>query len=259
MKTRQSKALIGLLAFWVGVAVVPLCAKADPISDILNVLGDIDGDIKKQFPDSSKNLNTINDLNKDIKNLNDSIKNATEGQLTQIQDEWKALTKSYEMSRDLDNAVPMELWSAEEWNDALSTASGGNSSRFNELKASYAAKNPTITSQSSQSVNVDDLVKNTYEQQSAVSNTALASSQYTYDDVSYRVKNFDDLKKMIDTETPNQKASLDLMARLLVEIGYVQTEMLRQQSVHTQMVATNTQAEVNGQTASKNFFNQTNQ
>ena len=124
------KSLIVLLSFWLGVGCVPLVAKADPISDILKSLTDIDGDIKAEFPDASKNLNTINDLNKDIKGLSDSIKTATEGQLTEVQNEWTALTKSYEMSRVLSNAVPLELWSADDLNSALSSASGGNSARF---------------------------------------------------------------------------------------------------------------------------------
>ena len=251
------KSLIVLLSFWLGVGCVPLVAKADPISDILKSLTDIDGDIKAEFPDASKNLNTINDLNKDIKGLSDSIKTATEGQLTEVQNEWTALTKSYEMSRVLSNAVPLELWSADDLNSALSSASGGNSARFDELKAAYAEQNPTLTSTATnQSVNVSDLVKKTYDQKSAVTNTALATSQQTYNDVNYRIKNFDDLKAMIDTDTPNEKASMDLMSRILVEIGYLQTEMLRQQSMNAQLTATNAQEEINGQTSSKNFFSQ---
>lgn len=256
-KQSINKSLALLLSFWMFVGCVPLVAKADPVSDIYNVLKDISKTSSDMYDlQNTKGVPDLNDINK----FSQEVSDLTGQQLTLSQEQWRDLQKAYQMSRELDNAVPTEMWTADDWNSALSDASGGNSSRYNELKAAYATQNPTITTTTAnEPIDVDDLVENTYEQKSAVTNTALASSQYTYEDVNHRIDTFNQLKAMIDSDTPNEKASIDLMARILVEIGYIQTEMLRQQSVHTQLVATNAQEEINGQTGNKNFFSKTNQ
>lgn len=244
-----------LLNFWMSVGFLPP-AYANPVDDIYHILRDISKTSEEMYDlQNTKGVPDLNDINK----LSQEVSDLTEQQLTLSQEQWRDLQKAYQMSRELDNAVPTEMWTADDWNSALNDASGGNSSRYNELKAAYATQNPTITTTANEPIDVDDLVENTYEQKSAVTNTALASSQYTYEDVNHRIDTFNQLKAMIDSDTPNEKASIDLMARILVEIGYIQTEMLRQQSVHTQLVATNAQEEINGQTGSKNFFNNTNQ
>ena len=255
--------LVGFLLFWCGVSVVPMVANADPISDILKSLTSIDNDIKKEFPDASKNLNKINDLNKDIKDLNDKIKDATQGQFDEIKSEWAALSQSYNMGKFITEnsfSKDAQLWSPDTWDDALKSAAGNNTSRYNQLKSAYAASNPTISASSSTtSIDEDALVENTYQLKSDTTNTGLAASQYTYEEINKHVKALDELKSKIDSpENKNVKAATDLNSRIHAEEAQIQVEMLRLQSIQAQMQAVNTQEEINARTVEKQFMGATN-
>lgn len=255
---KSTIALVSLCLFWCGVSSVPLIAKADPISDILNALGDIDGDIKKGFPDAATNLNKINELNKQIQEASDDIKAATEGQFDEIKSEWAALAQSYNMGNfTTPNAFTedAQLWSQDTWDDALKAASGSNYSRYNQLKASYAASNPIMSSSQTGSIDEDALVKNTYQLKSDTTNTGLAASQYVYDEINKHIRNINEYRKKID-ESGNQnlKASMDLNSRIQTEQAQIQVEMLKLQSIQAQMQAVNAQAEVNADTVGKQFM-----
>lgn len=230
-------------------------AHADIYSDVASIasyLSDISG-LQQDMYDLQNNQ-TVPDLN-DIRSLNSDIKALTDTDLLLNQEQWTAMRQAYNMKRQLSNAVPAELWSSADWDEALQATSGGNSSRYNELKSAYSAKNPVMTT-TGQTVDVGELTENTYTQKSDIANTALASSQYTYEDVDNRIQSFDELKEWLDDPNvnQNQKAAIDLNTRVLIEIGYIQTEMLRLQSVQAQVSAMKAQEEVNSITSEKNFF-----
>lgn len=225
---------------------------SDELSSIAGYLSDISG-LQQEMYDLQAEQG-IPDLN-DIRSLNNDIKSLTDTDLLLNQEQWSAMRQAYNMKRQLTNAVPAELWSSADWDEALKATSGGNSSRYNQLKSDYAAKNPIITT-SNQTIDVGELTEKTYTQKSDIANTALASSQYTYEDVDNRIQSFDELKEWLDDPNvnQNQKAAIDLNTRVLIEIGYIQTEMLRLQSVQAQVAAMKAQEEVNSITSEKSFF-----
>lgn len=250
-KSRKHLLLLSLL--------LSMSAKADIYSDVANIasgIADMSGYENAMLNNQVNNV--IPKLN-NIDTLNTQISNWTQQQLGISQEEWNAMRKMYKMGQHIDGSVPAELWSSEDWNEALMMTSGGNSSRYNELKTAYADKNPTVSANTTASaINVGQLSEDTYTQKAAVANTALASSQYTYEDVSPRVKTFDQLKAWIDDESVNQneKAAIDLNTRALIEIGYIQNEALRLQSIQTQVAAIKAQEEINSETADQKFFQQ---
>ena len=242
---KTSRALFCALAF----SVAPM-SFADLYSDVAAIAMNSSNmnDITSEFMPYMK---TLDETSKEISKL-------TGQHFDWVEDvQWRALTSSYQMGRVIENAVPTELWSSDQWDEAIAVTSGGNSSRFNQLKSAYAAQNPTITS-SSPSVNVGQLNENTYTQKAAVTNTALAASQYVYEDTDNRVHSFDQMKAWIDDVNVNQneKAAVDLNTRVLIEIGYIQNEMLKLQSIQAQVAGIKAQEEINANTADKNFFKQ---
>lgn len=244
-----NKKLVKLLFFWCSISLVPIVAKADSLSDILDALSNINGSVKGEYPDASKNLNTIHDLN-------DKIKSATEGQLTEINREWAALSQSYGMGQfSTTNSFSQdaELWSQDTWEDALKAASGNNYSRYNELKAAYALSNPIINT--SAPVDEDLLVKNTYQMKSDTTNTSLAASQYVYEEINKHIKAINELKARIDDPSnQNMKAAVDLNSRIQAEQAQLQVEMLKLQAVQAQVQAVNSQEELNAATLDKQFM-----
>lgn len=229
-------------------------ASASEFSDIMDALNKI------ATSDSS-----IDSIQKQYMNkINDYTKASSEdisAQLGLSQDEWKALTKAYHMGShdNTPNAMSFnvgdehtELWSADNWDDALKAVSGGNNSRYQELKAAYTAKNPTLLDNNT-NIDAHQLVSNSYTQKANTVNTALAGSQYTYEDINRRILNVKDLEEMIDNPelNANEKAAIDLNSRLVAETALIQLEALKQASMQVQMQAADIQSDVNHETIEK--------
>ena len=126
----------------------------DPITDIINLLTNM-GVMQKQLSLDSPN-----------------IANFTQGQLTELQNEWTALSKSYGMN-DTGDQQNARLWSADDWNSVLTQASGGNNARFQQNSMqSYSTMYPTL--QNGNTINAKQLVDTSYQQQG---NTYRASTR----------------------------------------------------------------------------------
>lgn len=257
-KNSSKKSLCVLLIFWCSMGFVPM-AFADIYSDVAHMasdlakMTDIQGQMHELQEQSTPDISSIKSFSEDVSGW-------TEEQKSQ----WASLTKAYDMGSHLytpnafefdSNSRYTELWSADSWDDALKAASGGNSSRYQELKAAYASKNPTLTSASS-AIDSVELVKNSYTQKADVTNTALSAGQYTYEDINQRIRNLKDLLAMIDdpSKNSNEKAALDLNTRMQAEVGLIQVEMLRLQSIQAQMQASGMQDDVNHETIEKQLL-----
>lgn len=221
-------------------------AHADNFSDIMDVLNQISGVEKDMYKlQNTQGIPNLQDINK-----------YTQGQLDLNTQEWAALTKAYNMSKPTAHPIAAELWSADDWDGALKTASGGNSTRYQELKTAYATKNPTLTNHNTQNIDTNALVQNSYIQKADTANTALAASQYTYEDVNQRIRNLQDLIALIDdpAKNANEKAAIDLNSRLVAEVGLMQAQMLRLQSIQVQMQGVDAQDDVNHDTIEKRML-----
>lgn len=207
---------------------------ADAI-DILRILGNIYG----------INVDQLETL-KDVKNLNEALKEVGEKQLSAVTGHYN-LGNLYNSSHD----QAERLWSDENWQRVLEQASGGNSARFRELLKSYHDRYPTL-SQNQITQFSNTLKAKTYSDNARTNLAGLSVSEYSYNAVQDRIKKLQGLLNQIE-QTPNQKASLDLQARILAEIGFVQLELLRLQSVQTQLTAMHNQGMTNGTTQDAGF------
>ena len=219
-------------------------AQADPITDALETLSKIYG-VQTDMLDNTANM----------VDLNQKISEFSEAQLKQLQTQWTALTKSYGM-RDSASDREARLWSADDWSSVLNQAAGGNNDRLQQLMKSYAEKYPTIASGSGSNINMDSLIKSTYQDTGKTLNAAMATSEYAYNDVNARIKKLEALLAFVDDEGKNQneKAATDLNSRLVAELGFTQLEMLKMLSINMQMNAMNLQKQYNLDTMNKQFL-----
>lgn len=218
---------------------ISFASSQDPITEIIQILEEMDHDenLMSQYTASTPD-----------------IEKYTQSQLTQTQNEWQALTKAYSMG-DTQDEQNARLWSADDWNQVLSQASNGNNARFQELMNSYSSMYPNVNS--SQNINAKNLESTSYAQAGQTTNAALATSNYTYDEINDHIKSLENILHEVDDANKNQneKAAIDLNSRLVAELGFIQLEILKLQSVHTQMMATKNQSELNDDTVDKLFTN----
>ena len=209
---------------------------ADPIDDVLNILNQLLG-VQTQMKTDTGNIST-----------------ATQGLLDQTNKEWAALTKSYQMA-DTQDDKNARLWSADDWQSVLKQASGGNNERLQSLMTSYSNLYPTIKNGPSGQINEEKLVATTYTQEGQTYKAALATSAYSYDDINNQIKKIEAVLAQVDDagKNQNEKAAIDLNSRLVAELGFIQLQMLKLQSIHTQMDATKNQGELNNDTLDKAF------
>lgn len=229
--------MMTLLVTGLSAPVVTYASGGDPITQIIDLLETMERD---------------ENLMSQYTKFDPDIASYTKGQLDQLQNQWKALTQSYGMS-DTTSEQNARLWSANDWNQVLGQASGGNNTRFQELLTSYSKLYPNLQTQ--QTINDTTLTNTTYQQRGETDNAALAASAYVYDEINTHINNLETILHMVDNANKNQneKAAIDLNSRLVAELGFINLEMLKLQSIHTQMTATHDQADYNGETLDKQF------
>lgn len=215
-------------------------AQADAI-DILKLLGNLYG----------VNIDQLTAL-KDLKTINGALKELSEKEVL-------AVTGHYRMG-DLYNSHSDQvnrLWANEHWQDVLKQASGGNSGRFRELLKVYHDRYPTVSQEMISPLQSNSLKAKTYIDNAKTNLAGLSVSEYSYNALQDRVKRLQGLLNQIES-TPNQKAAQDLQTRVLAEIGFLQVELLRVQSVQAQLSAMQGQGMTNGTTQDAQFVKWTN-
>lgn len=213
-----------------------LQAMADPIDDVLDILEQMEKMQAQMGVDTS------------------NISSNTMNQLNEVKSEWEKLTQSYGMA-DTKADQNARLWSADDWNAVLQQASGGNNARLQELMQSYSALYPILKTEQGGTINPDKLVSTNYTQKGQTYNAALSTSAYTYDDINNQIGKVETLLADVDNtgKNQNEKAAMDLNSRLVAELAFIQLQMLKLQSIHTQMEATKNQSEFNEDTLDKQF------
>jgi type IV secretion system protein VirB5 len=206
------------------------------------------------FSDIFSILDRIENINHEIGGNTNNISQNTLDQLNELKSEWRKLSKAYGMS---DNKVDQQarLWSANDWNDVLKQASGGNAQRFQELMHSYQSLYPTLEKGNTKVIDMTTLNANSYKQSASTYQAALGASAYTYNDINIRISKLETLLSQVDNESKNQneKAAIDLNSRLIAELGFIQLELLKLQSIKLQMDATKNQSEFNNTTIDRQF------
>lgn len=209
----------------------------DPLTEILDILEEMESTQTKMSNDTG------------------NISTNTQDELNEAKSEWAKLSQSYGMS-DTASDQSARLWSANDWTSVLQQASGGNNARFQQLMQSYSQMYPSLQTNQTTSIDPKTLVDTTYNQQGENYNAGLSASAYTYDDINDRINKIETLLAEVDDANKNQneKAAMDLNSRLVAELGFIQLEMLKVQSIRTQVETTKDQSDLNDDTLDKQFI-----
>lgn len=146
------------------------------------------------------------------------------------------------------------LWSNDKWSDVLQSTNGANTQGFTSMQKQYSGMYPVVDKDQigGDDIKDTDLIRAQYEQQKNISRAALAASAYSYNTINQHMQNIKTILANIKN-TQTEKASMDMNARLLAEVSYIQLEMLKNQDMQTQLMATESQGQVNGMSDESKF------
>ncbi len=128
-------------------------------------------------------------------------------------------------------------WSPETWEDALQNLAGGNKARYDALVKAYEKNNDFLSD--------DEFLKGAskanlkqYKKKRAVNEAVTVQTTYSFNELNKHIQTVHTLSAKIEgSSNQSTKSALDLNARLLAEIAYIQTESLKLQALMGQQNA----------------------
>lgn len=202
------------------------------------------------------NLQSLTEL-KNLTSANELLAQVSQQSLDAQQQQTESMTGHYGMgnlansSQDQD----LQLWSADTWQDMLNQAGGGNQQRVQQLMEGFNERYPAIEAQKIVPGQPDHVKAKLYEEGYQTNRAVKAGASYIYEDVNRQIRQLQELLSYVE-KTPNQKAALDLNARLVAQLGFIQLQSLRMQAMQTQLLSLQTQAQTNGIATDTQFLTQ---
>lgn len=203
----------------------------------------------KVIENTYKILETANDQLdklKELKTVNENIQ--------------KELTGKYGFGNLLnsDDEIKNRKVTPNQWEDALKNSDGNKAyqSAFKNYNKIYKANSADKIAPASSS-DKNHLIKDHYERSQEINRAALAASEASFNEINQHIQNIHDMIAQLEdaSKVPNEKAAVDLNARLVAENAFIQVEMLRQQTIQNQLLAMQSQSAINGMSDQADFLN----
>lgn len=138
----------------------------------------------------------------------------------------------------------------DKWASVLSQSN--SSAEFKNAQKAYASLYAT----DEDIEGVSELSKARYQQSRDINRAALAASSISYDKMNDHLNNIKSiLAKLESSDEITIKEAMDLDTRLVAELGFLQLQSLQQSDIQTQLIATKSQAGVNGLHEQSKFLN----
>ncbi len=182
--------------------------------------------------------------------LLEGMKSSITSQLKTAEQIKQAATGHYQLGNILSDPQQF-MQSAKRWDDAINHLSAGNSERYQELLQLYQQKDGLLD-EGDFSLLSNQVLGDFYDEQVAAHRASRAEATMAYDDINEYVMRIDEIAQHIE-KTENNKAALDLNARLLTELAYLTTQQLKMQALINQQMATNTQLHLHETTFNAKF------
>lgn len=142
-------------------------------------------------------------------------------------------------------------WSPSSWQSALQGLSGGNAARYQELVDAYKKAHPSL-SQTNYEKGASKNAAVTYQQDVQVNRAANVNATYAFNTIKSHLTTIHTLSTQID-QAKNTKAAMDLNARLLAEVAYIQTQELKMQILLNQQLVQTHADDIAAQTENATF------
>lgn len=192
-------------------------------------------------------------INVDIKKLDQEIQRTQQSTLLELQQDLRGnfgYGNLFNTAQDL----ATRQWSGDSWLDVLNQVSSPKTSAFVQAQQTYSKLYPLVEAGAVASSLKDGALKhNYYLQSSQISRTALAASSYSYGQTNQHLDRVHSILTQLERQ-PSEKAAIDLTARLIGEVAFIQVESLKQQNIQNQITATESQNNINGMSDQANFM-----
>lgn len=142
-------------------------------------------------------------------------------------------------------------WSPDNWQDALKGLAGGNPERYQELIQQYQKDHPTLSPEEFKK-GASLAQAQQYQQQIQTNQAASVTASYAFNDIKQHLENIHELSQYIE-KSQNTKAAMDLNARLLTEIAYIQVQQLKMQSLVNQQLMQESADKIQAETQAAKF------
>lgn len=145
-------------------------------------------------------------------------------------------------------------WSNDNWIDVLQMREDKKNTQFTDAQKAYQKLYPvTDVDHVRTTLKKDDLIKNYYDQSKAISRAALAASSESYNKINDHNQKIHTMIHLLENQ-PSEKAAIDLNARLVAELAFIQLEILKEQNIQSQLEATEAQNKINGMSDESQFM-----
>lgn len=192
-------------------------------------------------------------INVDIKKLDEQMQRTQQSTLVELQQDLRGNFGYGNLFNSAQDLITRQ-WSGNSWLDALNQISNSRTSAFVQAQQSYSKLYPIVDPNlMGYSLKDGSLKRSYYTQSSQISRTALAASSYSYDQINQHMQRIHSILSELEKQ-PSEKAAIDLTARLMGEVGFIQVESLRQQNIQNQLTATESQNTVNGMSDQSRFM-----
>ena len=227
---------IGLMGFWLWGVSLTAQAGATPAPELVynpSVLAMIGGDVQSGSTMMSQMQSSYNKLKSTYDKLQDQY-----NEVVSMHDDLQGdLHGDYQYGA-LFNDLHQFQWTADTWEKELKSTSGSAGSvpsNYQPMVSSYSTTYPSVSTATFEE-GATTASANMYTQGVDVNRTAMTESAYQFNDIDSRLKEIQNLSNKIDTASSTKEA-MDLNSRITVEIAYIQTDMLRMQTVSNQQLA----------------------
>ncbi|NCX93492.1 MAG: hypothetical protein EBX40_02305 [Gammaproteobacteria bacterium] len=177
----------------------------------------------------------------------------TKAVLSQLETQYKTLLDQYQQIKNqyaamightqigfFENDTVAEAkreWMAADWQDALNEEAGGNPSRYAELLAEYKNQHENLSDADYEKGASPALAKS-YRIQAQTNRVSGVGAAYEFNDINSHLKTLQALGEAIEGDkNPSLKSAIDLNARITLEVGFIEAEELRMQTLLNQQQA----------------------
>ena len=210
---------------WAMVAILLFSMNVPAQADILTEL-QLLATAMKQLDQLRSQYRTLNDTYLTAKNQLDSVNRL------------KEMNSGHYGFGELENGLDqLKSWQSptSTWDEALRSLSGGNPERYDALVKAYEANHPVLSeANTARFMSAPEATR--FKEDKAVNRAVQVQTTQAYNEINKHMEALQTLSKQIE-KTANTKGAIDLNARLMAEIGFIQLMSLRLQTLMSQQVA----------------------
>jgi hypothetical protein len=145
-------------------------------------------------------------------------------------------------------------WTANNWQDQLKGLAGGNSSRYQELKAQYLAANDSMTEDQFHKTFSAPVAK-ALANEVSTNQAAGTASQMSFEQVNTHVTELQSLAQEVENpdKNLNTKSAIDINTRAQIQNGLIASEMVRAQALNNNIAASKQASDIANAVRSAQF------